>query len=89
MLLLVVLSLLVLFLMVGTAFIIAAKQSEKAAKIATQSSLQDANAAARGNILDEVILQIVRDTDNPNSALRSHSLLADLYGNDGFSATAA
>ncbi|HYO24950.1 MAG TPA: hypothetical protein VEQ85_08370, partial [Lacipirellulaceae bacterium] len=88
-LLLVVLSLLVLFLMVGTAFIVVAKQSEKAAKIATKSSLQDANAAARGNILDEVILQIVRDTDNPNSALRSHSLLADLYGNDGFSATAA
>jgi hypothetical protein len=83
-LLLVVLSVLVLFLMIGTAFIIVAKQSEKAAKTATAATIKETNAAARGNLLNDVVLQIVRDTDNPLSVLRTHSLLNDLYGNDGF-----
>ncbi len=85
-LLLVVLSLLVLFLMVGTAFVITAKQSEKAAKAAHRGTLRLSNAAAMGDLLDEVLLQLVRDTNNPNSSLRFHSLLADMYGTDGFQA---
>jgi hypothetical protein len=85
-LLLVVLSLLVLFLMIGTAFIISTKQSEKGAKAARKAAENQANEAARGNLLDDVLLQLIRDTDNPQSVLRSHSLLGDLYGNDGFQA---
>lgn len=82
-LLLVVLSLLVLFLMVGTAFVITAKQSEKAAKSSMKSSVRLATEAAQADLLDEVLHQIVRDTNNPNSSLRFHSLLGDMYGNDG------
>ena len=82
-LLLVVLSLLVLFLMVGMAFVITAKQSEKAAKSAMKASVRLAGEAAQGDLLDEVMHQIVRDTNNPNSSLRFHSLLGDMYGNDG------
>lgn len=82
-LLLVVLSLLVLFLMVGTAFVITAKQSEKAAKSSMKSAVRLAGEAAQADLLDEVLHQIVRDTNNPNSSLRFHSLLGDMYGNDG------
>ncbi|MBL9161874.1 MAG: hypothetical protein JNL18_03935 [Planctomycetaceae bacterium] len=82
-LLLVVLSLLVLFLMVGTAFVITAKQSEKAAKSAMKATVRIAGEAAQADLLDEVLLQIVRDTNNPYSSLRFHSLLGDMYGNDG------
>lgn len=81
-LLLVVLSLLVLFLLVGTAFVITAKQSEKAAKAAHRGTLRLSSAAAMGDLLDEVLLQLVRDTNNAQSRLRFHSLLGDLYGND-------
>ncbi|MBA4104546.1 MAG: hypothetical protein C0485_02225 [Pirellula sp.] len=82
-LLLVVLSLLVLFLMVGLAFVITAKQSEKAAKSAMKASVRLAGEAAQADLLDEVLHQIIRDTNNPHSSLRFHSLLGDMYGNDG------
>ena len=82
-LLLVVLSLLVLFLMVGTAFVITAKQSEKSAKSAMKASVRIAGEAAQADLLDEVLLQLIRDTNNPHSSLRFHSLLGDMYGNGG------
>lgn len=82
-LLLVVLSLLVLFLMVGMAFVVTAKQSEKAAKSSMKAAVRVAGEAAQADLLDEVLMQIVRDTNNPNSSLRFHSLLGDMYGNDG------
>jgi hypothetical protein len=82
-LLLVVLSLLVLFLMVGMAFVITAKQSEKAAKSAMRASVRITGEAAQADLLDEVVMQVIRDTHNPHSSLRSHSLLGDMYGNDG------
>ncbi|WP_428304900.1 hypothetical protein [Lacipirellula sp.] len=82
-LLLVVLSLLVLFMMVGTAFIITAKQSEKTAKTAMKASVRLASETAQTQLLDEVLLQVLRDTNNPHSSLRYHSLLGDLYGNNG------
>jgi hypothetical protein len=86
-LLLVVLSLLILFLMIGTAFIITAKQSQIAAKTATRAAEKAAAQVAKGDLLDEALLQLVRDTNNPNSAMQTHSLLGDKYGNDGFRAT--
>lgn len=88
-LLLVVLSLLILFLMVGTAFVILAKQSEKAAKASGRGAEKSAQAAARGDLIDEVVRQLVRGTKNVNSSIGPHSLLEDMYGNDGFKAAIA
>jgi len=83
-LLLVVLSVLVLFLMIGTAFVISAKHSEKAGKAGYKGAVRTATEASQGKLLDEVILQLVRDTNSLSSVLRTHSLLGDMYGNDGF-----
>ncbi|HEX6960921.1 MAG TPA: hypothetical protein VF175_03585, partial [Lacipirellula sp.] len=88
-LLLVVLSMLVLFLMIGTAFIITAKQSERAAKAAQRGTARVSASVGMEDLLDEAIRQLVRDTNNPNSSLRFHSLLADLYGTEGFRARIA
>lgn len=81
-LLLVVLSLLVLFLMIGTAFVITAKQSEKSAKSAHKAASRLSSEAAQTELLDEVLFQVLRDTNNPSSSLRGHSLLGDMYGAD-------
>jgi len=83
-LLLVVLSLLVLFMMIGTAFIVSSKQFEKGAKASQRAALQASDVAAHSDLLDEVLMQLVRDTNAPNSSLRYHSLLEDMYGLDGW-----
>ncbi len=85
-LLLVVLSLLTLFLMIGTAFIVTANQYRKMNKTRARITEQSQAPARQQKLLDEVINQLVRDTNNQNSVLRFHSLLRDLYGNDGFTA---
>ncbi|MCA9259166.1 MAG: hypothetical protein KDA61_08200, partial [Planctomycetales bacterium] len=83
-LLLVVLSLLVLFLMIGTAFIVTTKQFDKAA-VATSRGASAAGAAFnQDSLLDQVVYQVLRGTSNPHSVLRAHSLLEDMYGLDGF-----
>jgi hypothetical protein len=82
-LLLVVLSLLVLFLMLGVAFVVTAKQAEKSAKTAMRGATRTSTRASLENLLDATLVQLIRDTNSPNSVIRSHSLLADLYGNDG------
>lgn len=80
-LLLVVLSMLVLFMLVGTAFLMTSSQSDKASK-------GSAKLNARGNygtkLLDRALMEVLRDTDNVNSVVRYHSLLRDVYGTDGF-----
>ncbi|MBX3432769.1 MAG: hypothetical protein KF847_05580 [Pirellulales bacterium] len=86
-LLLVVLSMLVLFLLLGTAFVVSTKQDERTMKAQATAARVATAAASEGNLLDEVLAQLVRDTNNVHSSLRSHSLLADMYGNDGFTAT--
>ncbi|MBX3424977.1 MAG: hypothetical protein KF688_04790 [Pirellulales bacterium] len=86
-LLLVVLSMLVLFLLLGTAFVVSTKQDERTMKAQAAAARVATAAASEGNLLDEVLAQLVRDTKNVHSSLRSHSLLADMYGNDGFTAT--
>ena len=85
-LLLVVLSVLVLFMMLGTAFLLTAKQAEKAGKAVSRGAIRTARTDVQGGLLDEAVLQLVRDTKNPLSVLRGHSLLADMYGNDGLKA---
>lgn len=84
-LLLVVLSMLVLFMLIGTAFLMTSDQSRTQAKASAKRD-QYGNVATR--LLDRAMLQLVRDTDNPASAIRYHSLLRDLYGTDGFSGVA-
>ncbi|MAT68038.1 MAG: hypothetical protein CMJ58_00785 [Planctomycetaceae bacterium] len=83
-LLLVVLSMLVLFLLMGTAFVISARQEQAASKSIAKASQVAAARTAESSLLDEVLGQIVRDTKNTSSSLRSHSLLLDMYGNDGY-----
>src|SRR5688572_23725932 len=75
-LLLVVLSLLVLFLMLGVAFVVTAKQAEKSAKAAMRGAARTSMHASLENLLDATLVQVIRDTNNPNSVIRSHSLLA-------------
>src|SRR6185436_5120217 len=82
-LLLVVLSMLVLFMLIGTAYLMTSNQSQKAAKGAAKGD-RLGNYATR--LLDRAMLQILRDSDNEFSAIRYHSLLRDLYGTDGFQA---
>ncbi|MEM9353605.1 MAG: hypothetical protein AAGA92_11380 [Planctomycetota bacterium] len=82
-LLLVVLSLLTLFLMIATAFLISAGQFRRANRSLAALAEDAANSVSRADFLDEVVGQLLRDTNNANSSLRFHSLLRDLYGNDG------
>ena len=82
-LLLVVLSMLTLFLLIGTAFIVSANQYRKANKILAKVTEASNSSVDQVNLLEEVLNQLVRDTNNQNSSLRFHSLLRDMYGNDG------
>ena len=84
-LLLVVLSMLTLFLMIGTAYIVTANQFRRANKTYAKAE-QSAHSPAKQQVLiNEVFNQILRDTNNQFSAIRYHSLLRDAYGNDGIS----
>ncbi len=80
-LLIVVLSMLVLFMLIGTAFIMTSNQSRIAAKDAAKQE-RLGNFATK--LLDRGLLHLLRDSENQNSAIRTHSLLRDLYGTDGF-----
>src|SRR4051812_48042446 len=80
-LLLVVLSMLVLFMLVGTAFLMSGNQSREMMK---EAAKQDRLGNPATKLLERAMLNLVRDTTNPYSAIRYHSLLGDLYGTDGF-----
>ena len=82
-LLLVVLSMLTLFLLIGTAFIVSANHYRQINKIQSRITEVSNSSIDQGTLLDEVINQLIRDTNNQNSTLRFHSLLRDMYGNDG------
>ncbi len=79
-LLLVVLSMLVLFMLIGTAFLMSSSQEQKTAK---HLSKVDRVGNYGTKQLERGLLQVLRDTENPYSAVRYHSLLRDLYGTDG------
>src|SRR4249919_2925845 len=76
-LLLVVLSMLVLFMLIGTAFLMSGNQSRVAMK---EAAKQDRLGNAATRLLDRALFQLVRDTENPASVLRFQSLLRDVYG---------
>src|SRR5262245_36228292 len=85
-LLLVVLSMLVLFMLIGTAFLMSSSQQRDSAKASAKATRLDKLATKR---LEVGLLTVVRDTEDPHSVIRYHSLLRDLYGTDGFQAVAA
>src|SRR4051812_48931002 len=80
-LLLVVLSMLVLFMLIGTAFLMSSNQSRIQNK---EAAKQDRLGNYATKLLERAMFQIVRDTDNQASVIRYHSLLRDLYGTNGF-----
>ena len=82
MLLLVVLSMLVLFMLIGTAFLMTSSQSRDAAKALGQG--RSARQPRHASCWTARCMHVLRDTDNPYSVVRYHSLLRDLYGTDGF-----
>ncbi|MDC0936220.1 hypothetical protein OAS39_08020, partial [Pirellulales bacterium] len=86
-LLLISLSMLVLFMMVGTAFVVSARLARDSAKAQTEASEIRATEEQQARLLDEVARQLLRDTNNEKSSLRFHSLLRDMYGNDAMIAT--
>ena len=83
-LLLVVLSLLVLFLLVGTSYVVSSNHYRRANKTLGKPYEPAKSPLQHTDLLEEVVNQLVRDTTNQYSALRYHSLLRDLYGEDGF-----
>ena len=81
-LLLVVLSMLTLFLMIGTAYIVSASHYRKMNKTMAQAAEASYLEVDQTALLDQALFQLVRDTRNKYSAIRYHSLLRDMYGND-------
>lgn len=82
-LLLVVLSMLTLFLLIGTAFIVTSDQYRKTQRTMARLTETSNSSIDQQDLLNEVLNQLLRDTNNSNSSLRFHSLLQDMYGNDG------
>lgn len=82
-LLLVVLSMLTLFLLIGTAFIVTSDQYRKTQKTMARLTETSNSSIDQQDLLNEVLNQLLRDTNNSSSSLRFHSLLQDMYGNDG------
>lgn len=80
-LLLVVLGMLVLFMLIGTAWIMVSSQSRTQAINAAKVNRKGNKP---GELLDRALREWLRDTNRPNSVIRYHSLLRDLYGTDGF-----
>ncbi len=86
-LLLVVLSMLTLFLLIGTAFIVTSKQYQQANKTRARLTETSNSSIDQQDLLNEVLNQLLRDTNNLNSSMRFHSLLRDMYGSDGIYAS--
>src|SRR5262245_20152967 len=80
-LLLVVLSMLVLFMLIGTAFLMSSGTSKD---IADKMKKVNRVGNYATDLLDRAAMNFIRDTENPASVVRDHSLLRDLYGIDGF-----
>src|SRR4051812_18629241 len=73
-----ILGMLGLLALIGVTFATFAGQSLVNARNFTQG--QGANSAEQ--YMDYALAQLINDTNNPASALRGHSLLRDMYGND-------
>jgi hypothetical protein len=80
--LIVVLALLALLALVGLSFALLAGGEEVAARQYHQAARPDRPQLSPEELILYAVGQLVADTDNPLSALRGHSLLRDMYGND-------
>lgn len=78
---LVVLSLLVLFVLLAVTFAIVAGQYNRAATAQARVELLGDPPQKQ---LDGALYQLLRDTYVPGSVIHGHSLLRDMYGEDGF-----
>lgn len=83
--LLFVVSMIVMFMLLGTTFLVISSQYLRSAKSYTRSEVFRRDPA---NELDQAFWILLRDTTDPDCPIRGHSLLADLYGwLHGFSAS--
>lgn len=80
-LLMVVLSMLALFLLLGTAFLMTSQFYRTSSEAAAKENRTENNPY---DLMERAMLQVLRDTNNPSSSIRHHSLLRDMYGADGF-----
>ena len=81
--LLFVISMIVLFLLMGTAFVIVANDFNRVSVNRILSNVPEGQGSVQGNqLLEEAILQIIRGTNlrEVDSPLRTNDLLADQYG---------
>src|SRR5262245_14328363 len=81
--LLVVISLLMLFAIVGIAFVIYAEAQASTARIWKESASQRRPDVDPEELLAYFLGQLIYDTSNPHSALRGHSLARSMYGKPG------
>lgn len=81
-LLLVVLSMLTLFLMLGVTYLVAASRARKMARAYAQAAGASINAAGMGQqLVDEAFLTVVRGTTIPGGSIQpGNDLLGDRYG---------
>ena len=75
-LLLVVLSLLIMFVLVGATFIVVATNYRNSAAL---SSTHERTGDPPQNVLDRALYQVLRGTLNSKSTVGPHSLLEDSY----------
>ena len=81
--LLFVISMIVLFLLLGTAFVVVANNFNRESIRRIGSNVPEGKGQFQGNqLIDEAILQVIRGVDlrDVDSPLRAHDLLADQYG---------
>ena len=82
--LLIVLSLLTIFTLMAATFLVVAGNYRAAASAAAQIGPQQPEPR---QLTDDVLFSLLVDTNDPQSVIRGHSLLRDMYGDDGFTAT--
>ncbi|MFP6602860.1 MAG: hypothetical protein VB862_10065, partial [Pirellulaceae bacterium] len=75
--LLVVVSMLVLFVLIGVTYAIVATQYRRGARIVSRTKQLGVDPEQH---LDSALYQVLRDTRSRSSVLRGHSLLRDMYG---------
>ena len=81
-LLLIVLTILALFSVVAVTFALVAGKHRQ---VTTKQSRMEQYSPDPRDLLDDGAMQLVRGSKNPVSPFFIHSLLEDMYGNDGLS----
>jgi hypothetical protein len=81
--LLVVITLLTLFAVVGIAFVLFSQSEAVASRVWRESETLQRPDMDPEMLLSYFLSQLIYDTNNPNSALRGHSLARTMYGKPG------